>query len=83
MRAGEEREARRWHTARYKALAHLERQRRHWQAPSPEPKTIYQLEMEVGRGGAENKGKKEGPGERPGSQLGREPQGGEGNAGRS
>ena len=55
LRADEKTEARRQETARYKALAHLEDQRRRRQAPSPEPKTVYRLE--VGRGGAENIGK--------------------------
>ena len=50
MRAEEEREARRQQTARYEALAHMERQRRRRQAPKPEPDTIYHQEMGSGRG---------------------------------
>ena len=83
VRAEEEREARRRQTGRYKALANLEPQRRRRQAPSTEPKTTYQLKMEVGRGGAEKKGKKEGAGGRRGGQPSGEPQGEEGKAGRS
>ena len=40
VRAEEEREARCQQKARYKALAHLENQRRRQQAPLPEPKSF-------------------------------------------
>ena len=51
VRAEEEREVRRLQAARYKALAHLEHQRRRRQPPEQGPDTIYQLEMEPGRTG--------------------------------
>ena len=51
VRTEEEREARRQQAARYKALAHVEHQRRGRQPPEQGPDTIYQLEMEPGRTG--------------------------------
>ena len=45
VRPEEEREARRQQTARYEALAHMERQRRRHQAPRSGPATIYQRDM--------------------------------------
>ena len=69
--------------ARYEALVHLEHQSRCGQAPPPEPKTIYQLEMEVGRGAGESKGKTKGAGGRRGSQPSGGQRVGEGKAGRS
>ena len=74
MRAEEQREARRRQTARYEALGHMERQRRRQQAPLPEPKTINRLEMGLGRGGVENKGKQEGAGEQRSGQPSGGPQ---------
>ena len=71
------------HTARYQALAHLEDKPRHWQAPLPQPKVIYQLEMEVGRREKEGEGRKEGTGGRRGSQSCGEPQVEDTKAGRS
>ena len=52
VRAEEEREAGRQQAARYKALAHVERQSRRHQPPEPGPDTIYWLEMESGRTGS-------------------------------
>ena len=49
-------------TAWYEALACMEHQHCRRQAPTPEPESIYWLEMEVGRGGSENKGEQEEPG---------------------
>ena len=79
VRAEEETEALLRQTAGYEALAHLEHQGRRWQAASAEPTTIYQLEM--GRGGAENKEKTEVAGERHGGQASGGPQGEEEKAG--
>ena len=58
----EEREARRQQTARYEALAHIERQRCRRQAPRPEPDTIYRQEMGSGRGRPECQGEQGGTG---------------------
>ena len=62
MRAEEEREARRQQAVRYKALAHMERQRRRHQPPEPGPDTIYRLEMGSGRAGSGRQGGQEGSG---------------------
>ena len=51
VRAEEEREMRRQQAARYKALAHVQHQRRRRQPLEQGPDTIYQLEMEPGRTG--------------------------------
>ena len=64
----EERGAHHQQTARYEALARMEHQRRRCQASAPEPKTIYRLEMEIGRGGTKSKGKQEETGEGHGGQ---------------
>ena len=62
VRAEEEREERRQQVARYKALAHMERQLRRHQPPEPGPDTIYRLEMEPGRTGLGRQGGLEGLG---------------------
>ena len=67
----------------YKALARMEHQRPCRQAPLPEPKTSYWLAMEVGRRGAENKGKQEGTGAGRSSQPSGGPRIEEGQTGRS
>ena len=83
MRAEEEREARRQQTARYEALAHMERQRRRRQAPEPGPDTIYRQEMGSGRGRLERQGEQEGSGGVHSGQPSGGPQRGEGQAGQS
>ena len=83
VRTEEERKAHRQQMPQYEALARMERQHCSRQPPSLEPKTIYWLEMEVGRGGAENKGKQEGAGERRSGQPSGGPQGEERHARRS
>ena len=55
-------EARRQQAARYKALEHLERQRRRHQRPEPGADTIYRLEMGSGRTGSGRQGGLEGLG---------------------
>ena len=81
--AEEEREARRQQTARYKALAHMERQLCRRQPQKPEPDTIYRLEMGSGRGRSERQGEQEGTRGGHSSQPHGGPQGGEGQAGPS
>ena len=62
---------RRQQSARYEALAHVERQRRRHQPPEPGPDTIYRLEMEPGSTGSGRKGGLEGlGGERSGQPSG-------------
>ena len=68
-------------TARYEALAHIERQRRRHQPPEPGPDTIYRLEMGPGRGRSERQGGQEGSGGVHIGQPSGGPQRGEGQAG--
>ena len=83
VRSEEEREAGRQQTARYKALAHMERQRHRRQAPKLGPETIYRQEMASGKGRSERQCGQEGIGGGHGSQPSGRPQRGEGQAGHS
>ena len=83
VRAEEERKARRQQTARYEALAHMERQRGRCQPPKREPNTIYRLDMGSERGRSARQGEQEGTGGGHSSQPSGRPQGGEGQAGQS
>ena len=83
VRAEQGREARRRQTARYEALAHMQRQRRRHQAPEPGPDTIYRLETGSGRGTSEGQGGQEESGGEHSGQPSGGAQRGEGQAGQS